>query len=66
MFGSKKTPEQKAAAKAAIAAHKNARRHLDDVYERMCKAGIRDETDEYCEANSAVLETEKNVPWWRR
>ncbi len=66
MFGSKKTPAQKAAAKDAIAAHKKARRNLDDVYQRMLKAGIRDETDEYCDANSAVLETEKNVPWWRR
>lgn len=30
------------------------------------KAGRHYETDEYLDANAAVVEAEKNVPWWRR
>ena len=52
--------------KTAIAEHKAARRALDAIAERDKRTGNREETPEYLAANRRVIETEKNVPWYRR
>ncbi|WP_229401891.1 hypothetical protein [Micromonospora okii] len=53
--------DKKAEKKAAIEKHKAAREHLAEVTSR-----TRDVNDEYLAANSAVIDAEKNVPWYRR
>jgi len=45
----------------AVADHKAAREELDRVSRR-----DRAETDDVLAANRRVVETEQNVPWWRR
>ncbi|GAA2217994.1 hypothetical protein GCM10010400_75030 [Streptomyces aculeolatus] len=45
----------------ARAAHREAREHLDEVSRR-----DREETDEFLDANNRVIETEKDLPRWRR
>lgn len=52
--------------------NRNANRENLDAYkaakaelERVSKRD-REETDEFLAANHAVIEAEKNVPWWRR
>lgn len=57
----------------AVKAYKAARKALNDNYERELgearakgRKYIGEETDEYLRLNRAVVEAEKNVPWWRR
>lgn len=50
----------------AVAAHKKARAELERVSEADRKAGRHWETEEYLDANDAVIETEQHVPFWRR
>jgi hypothetical protein len=50
----------------ALREYKDARKALDDNARAERKAGVREETDTYVELNARVLETEKNVPWYRR
>lgn len=45
----------------ARTAHREARDHLDEVSRR-----DREETDEFLDANNRVIETEKDLPRWRR
>ncbi len=59
--------------KAAVARYKNARKALDDNYERELAAAkakgqkyIGEETDEYLRLNGDVVKAEKDVPWIRR
>lgn len=52
--------------KSAIADYKAARKALEENSRTEKAAGIREETDTYLELNARVLETEKNVPWYRR
>lgn len=59
MFGRKDNDD-------AIADHKDAKKALNANAAREKAAGIRDETDTYLELNARVLETEKNVGWFRR
>ncbi|MEU8185982.1 hypothetical protein [Micromonospora carbonacea] len=47
--------------KAAIQQHKDARKHLAEVSSKTTEV-----TDEYLAANRAVIDAEKNIPWWRR
>jgi hypothetical protein len=47
--------------KQDLDAYKAARANLEHVSKR-----DREETDAYLEANQAVIEAEKNIPWWRR
>lgn len=47
--------------KAAIQQHKAARRNLAEVSGKTTEV-----TDEYLAANRAVIDAEKNIPWWRR
>ena len=47
--------------KQAIADHKAAKAELERVSKR-----DRAETDAYLAANRRVIETEKDVPWYRR
>jgi len=51
----------KAEKQAAIKAHKAARENLARVSSK-----TKDVTPEYLKANRAVIDAEKNVPWWRR
>ncbi|HKS46711.1 MAG TPA: hypothetical protein VJT49_16685 [Amycolatopsis sp.] len=51
----------KAERKKAVAEHKKAKEELEQVSKR-----DRTETDAYLAANHRVIETEKNVAWWRR
>lgn len=66
LFGSKddRTPEEKA---VAVMQHKAYRQALDEHYE-WCKQhpDQLEETPTYNQLNSAVIESEKHVPWWRR
>lgn len=50
----------------AIEEHKAARRKLDAIAARDKRTGNREVTPEYLKANRAVLDAEKNLPWWRR
>ncbi|MBV9024242.1 MAG: hypothetical protein JO362_10725 [Streptomycetaceae bacterium] len=59
MFGRKTDPK-------AIADHKAAKKALHTNQHAEIKAGIREETDTYRALNARVVETEKNVPWYRR
>lgn len=52
--------------KKAIEAHKAARQRLDKIAARDKRTGNREVTPEYLKANRAVLDAEKNLPWWRR
>lgn len=52
--------------KAAIAAHKAAKRALHANQRAEVAAGITEETDIYLELNDRVLEAEQHVPWYRR
>lgn len=59
--------------KAARQRLKSAREALDANYERELSAArargekyIGEETDEYLRLNQAVIDAEKDVPWWRR
>jgi hypothetical protein len=52
--------------KSAIADYKAARKALEENSRTEREAGIREETDTYLELNARVLETEQNVPWYRR
>ncbi len=61
MGDKKKATAERKAKREAVAEHKAAREELARV-----SAGIRTETPEYLAANARVIETEKNVPWWRR
>ena len=45
---------------------KDARKHLEQVTEADKAAGRHYETDEYTAANQAVIDAEKQAPWWRR
>lgn len=63
---SRETRERVLGSPEAVAAHKAARGRLERVGEADRKTGRDWETDEYLDANSAVIETEKHVPWWRR
>jgi len=47
--------------RAAIQQHRDARAELEQVSSKST-----DVTDEYLAANRRVIETEKNIPWWRR
>lgn len=58
MFGRKSSPEVETYQAAKQALHANQREEK--------KAGIREETDTYVALNTAVVEAEKNVPWYRR
>lgn len=61
MFGRKTTSTDD-----AVATYKNARTALDDNQRAEKAAGITHETDTYLTLNQAVLDAEKNVPWYRR
>lgn len=63
---SRETRERALGSPEAVAAHKAARERLERVSEADRKAGRDWETDDYLEANAAVIEAEKHVPWWRR
>jgi len=63
---SRETRERVLGSPEAVAAHKAARAELERVGESDRKAGRDWETDEYLDANDAVIEAEKHVPWWRR
>jgi hypothetical protein len=52
--------------KAAVQKHKDALKALHANQEREETAGIREETPEYQRLNRAVLDAEKNIPWYRR
>ena len=58
MFGRKSSPE--------VETYKAAKKALHDNQRAEKKAGIREETDTYVALNGAVLDAEKNVPWYRR
>ena len=58
LFGSSK---DKAAQAKAIREHRDARKALGDY-----RSPTGREDDEYHRRNDRVIETEKNVPWWRR
>ena len=58
---SSKTPEQKASDDKAIKTYKKAKAELERVSRR-----DREETEDYYRANKAVIDAEKNVPWWAR
>lgn len=47
--------------KAAIQAHRDARKNLAEVSSK-----TKDVTPEVLEANRRVIDAEKNVPWYRR
>ena len=47
--------------KQANEAHRKAKEELERVSKR-----DKYESDAYLEANNKVIETEKNVSWWRR
>lgn len=49
----------------AVQTLKNAREALAAEYEKALTQG-GEETPEWQAANAAVIEAEKNVPWWRR
>lgn len=57
----KKAEAEREAKKKAVAEHKAAKEKLAEVSKRTTT-----ETPEYLAANARVIETEKNVPWWRR
>ena len=59
MFGRNTDPQ-------AIADHKAAKRALRENQAAEITAGVTEETDTYLALNDRVLETEKNVSWWRR
>lgn len=50
----------------AIADHKAAKAALRANQAAEIAAGVTEETDTYVALNSAVLETERSVSWWRR
>ena len=50
----------------AIQEHKAARKALEENGRRERARGIRDETEEYLQANHRVIEAEQKIPWWRR
>lgn len=52
--------------RAAVAAHKAAKKALHNNQRADEAAGIHEETDIYLALNDRVLETEKDVPWYRR
>ncbi|MGK3110395.1 hypothetical protein [Streptomyces sp. WAC05858] len=54
----RKTPEEKAAKKQAIADHKAAKRSLAQHTDP--------DSSGYLADHDRVVETEKAVPWWRR
>lgn len=51
----------KGAPREDLAAYKAARANLASVSE-----GLTEETDEFIEANHAVIEAEQKLPWWQR
>jgi hypothetical protein len=50
----------------ATATYKAAKQKLHDNQRAEKKAGVTEETDTYVALNNAVLDAEKNVPWYRR
>jgi hypothetical protein len=58
MFGRKSSPE--------IATHKAAKKALLNNQRSEKAAGVTEETDTYVALNTAVVQAEKNVPWYRR
>lgn len=58
MFGRKSSPE--------TTTYKAAKQALHDNQRAEKKAGVTEETDTYVALNDAVLDAEKNVPWYRR
>jgi protein-arginine kinase activator protein McsA len=52
--------------KATVKKYKDALKELHANQEREEAAGIRDETPEYQRLNRAVLDAEKDIPWYRR
>jgi hypothetical protein len=58
MFGRKSSPE--------TAIYRTAKKALHDNQRAEKKAGVTEETDTYVALNDAVLDAEKDVPWYRR
>ncbi|WP_049562275.1 hypothetical protein [Nonomuraea sp. SBT364] len=52
--------------RAAVKKYKDALASLHANQEREEAAGIREETPKYRRLNRAVLDAEKNIPWYRR
>lgn len=61
--GDDRLPEER---KVDVLQYKAYRAALNQNGERERRSGVRDETVTFWQLNSAVAETEKRVPWWRR
>ena len=66
---SRPSPERDAAKAeqwVAVEQHRAYRKALNQNGERERKRGVDDETGTYHQLNSAVIDAERDVPWWRR
>lgn len=52
--------------KAAAAKNTEARDRLEKLAKNQARRGVKNENDRYRYQNDQVIESEKNLPWWKR